>query len=128
MKHCYTIFQQDFPNTWWKILETFKEVEILGEGNKMVAQCQALFWRVGKQHTQAVRSIQFLLYATLISKLKLAGMAKAHSFKAVLIMAGSVIHQDTTLGLVYSTLGMESVHFFFTVWMVIKKRADLSVW
>ncbi|KAG6377897.1 hypothetical protein JVT61DRAFT_14685 [Boletus reticuloceps] len=91
MKRCYDKFCEAYPDTWQKILTTFDELEAGNDSGKTFSHRQALFLRLAKHHCHAF-----------------AGMAKAHTFETVMIIAGGVVNQDTSLGIVYATPGTEN--------------------
>ncbi|KAF8452785.1 hypothetical protein L210DRAFT_814470, partial [Boletus edulis BED1] len=93
LSRCYKLFREEFPETWSDILDTFEEMEAVGGMDQTVSQRQQLFARLVKNLRQTF-----------------SGMAKAHRFEGVFIMAGSVVNQDGGLGHVFSTAG--AVDFF----------------
>ncbi|KAF8420165.1 hypothetical protein L210DRAFT_3654954 [Boletus edulis BED1] len=93
LSRCYKLFREEFPETWSDILDTFEEMEAVGGMDQTVSQRQQLFARLVKNLRQTF-----------------SGMAKAHWFEGIFIMAGSVVNQDGGLGHVFSTAG--AVDFF----------------
>ncbi|KAI5987242.1 hypothetical protein EDD15DRAFT_2174002 [Pisolithus albus] len=89
-KKCYELFKKEYSDTWQEILIKFEESTQYTETGKTVAQRQQLFNKSAKRFTQS-----------------LVALLKAHGIEAALVMAGSIVNQDASLGYAYTTPGAE---------------------
>ncbi|KAI5988602.1 hypothetical protein EDD15DRAFT_2172337, partial [Pisolithus albus] len=86
----YELFKKEYSDTWQEILIKFEESTQYTETGKTVAQWQQLFNKSAKRFTQS-----------------LVALSKAHGIEAALVMAGSIVNQDASLGYAYTTPGAE---------------------